>query len=118
MRLSLGTLFSTLFAAQACGGSGGVDPVTVAPMAVEEDAWDFANECAHAGPDAMIGGEVSLFRFRALQATFGRIIVGVANLHDSYVDYSTPGFPSRSVSQTVGGEGGVESSIMRLRSTP
>ncbi len=69
----------------------------------EQAAWNFSNKCAHADNPSLIGDEKTLLLFRVLQATVGRIIVGVTGVHDTYIDYSSPEFPSRPVSQTVGG---------------
>lgn len=82
---------------------------------LEKEAWSFSSACAHAAPAAMNGGEEMWFRLRALQATYARTIVGVLGLHDRYIDYSTRGFPSRPVTQCVGGDGGEESTLVRFR---
>jgi len=82
---------------------------------VENDAWKFANDCAHANPAALDSDPAALFRLRALEGTFARLVVAVAQLGTHYIDYGSLGFPVRPLDEPVGGPNGSEANIVRHR---
>ena len=72
------------------------------PLGSDEDgAWTRRNDAAH-GLEMREGDELQLIRDTGLlKTTFHRLLLRVTEAADHYVDYSTPGFPRRALSEPV-----------------